>query len=104
MSNVKNEDHRIRVAKDRRERMVARLLQAVMESYGQHVSSGPPTVEEVIARADVDEFKVNEVSLMPEQLEKQLTSQEIVDLFAFISLDKHPSDTTARKLAGSGEA
>ena len=59
--------------------------------------------QEVIARTDIDEFKVNEISLMPEQLEKQLTSQEIVDLFAFISLDKHPSDKSARKLAGAGE-
>lgn len=60
--------------------------------------------QEVIARDDVDEFKVNELSLMPEQLEKQLTSQEIIDLFAFLTLDKHPSDKTARKLAGSVEA
>lgn len=43
----------MRVAKVRRERMVARLLQAVMECYAGHVLSGPPTVEEVIARADV---------------------------------------------------
>lgn len=33
--------------------MVARLLQAVMECYAGHIQSGPPTVEEVIARADV---------------------------------------------------
>ena len=43
----------MRVAKERRERMVARLLQAVMECYAGHLQSGPPTVEEVIARADV---------------------------------------------------
>ena len=48
-----NEDHRVRVAKGRRERMVARLLQSVMECYGLHVLAGPPTVEEVVARADV---------------------------------------------------
>lgn len=59
--------------------------------------------QEVIARADIDELNVSEISLMPEQLEKQLTPQEIVDLFAFISLDKHPSDKNARKLAGAGE-
>jgi putative heme-binding domain-containing protein len=58
---------------------------------------------EVIPRDEIDEFKVNEISLMPEQLEKQLSPQEIVDLFAFLSLDKHPSDKTARMLAGSGE-
>ncbi len=59
--------------------------------------------QEVIARADIDEVNVSEISLMPEQLEKQLSPQEIVDLFAFISLDKHPSDKNARRLAGSGE-
>lgn len=58
---------------------------------------------EVIPRDDIDEFKVSEISLMPEQLEKQLTPQEITDLFAFLSLDKHPSDKSARMLAGAGE-
>ncbi|MDB5345092.1 MAG: rane-bound dehydrogenase domain protein [Schlesneria sp.] len=56
--------------------------------------------QEVIARSDIDEFNVSEISLMPEQLEKQLSQQEIVDLFAFITLDKHPSDPTARQLPG----
>ena len=59
--------------------------------------------QEVIPRADIEEFKVNEISLMPEQLEKQLTPLEIADLFAFLSLDKHPSDKSARKLSGAGE-
>ena len=56
--------------------------------------------QEVIARADIDEFKVSEISLMPEQLEKQLSQQEIIDLFAFITLDKHPSDQSAKRLPG----
>lgn len=56
--------------------------------------------QEVIARSDIDEFNVSEISLMPEQLEKQLSQQEIIDLFAFITLDKHPSDPTARQLPG----
>ncbi len=43
----------MRVAKVRRERMAARLLQSVMECYAGHIQSGPPTVEEVIAHADV---------------------------------------------------
>ena len=55
---------------------------------------------EIIPRDDIDEFKINELSLMPEGLEKQLTPQEIVDLFAFITLDKHPSDKTAKQLPG----
>jgi putative membrane-bound dehydrogenase-like protein len=56
--------------------------------------------QEVIARGDIDEFKVSEISLMPEQLEKQLSQQEIIDLFAFITLDKHPSDPNAKRLPG----
>ena len=59
--------------------------------------------QEVISREDIDELKVSEISLMPEQLEKQLTRDEIIDLFAFLTLDKHPSDPTARKLPDSGD-
>jgi putative heme-binding domain-containing protein len=57
---------------------------------------------ETIPRADVEATKLSELSLMPEGLEKQLQPQEIADLFAFISLDKHPSDPTARPIP-SGE-
>ena len=55
---------------------------------------------ETIPRDDVDSFKVSNVSLMPEQLENQLKPHEIVDLFTFLSYDKHPSDPTARRLPG----
>lgn len=50
---AENEDHRVRVAKARRARMIHRLLQAVMECYAGHVQNGPPTVDEVIDRAGV---------------------------------------------------
>ncbi len=55
---------------------------------------------EIIPRDEIDEFKLSELSLMPEGLEKQLSQQDIVDLFAFITLDKHPSDKTAKRLPG----
>jgi putative heme-binding domain-containing protein len=55
---------------------------------------------ETIARDDVDTMRVSNVSLMPEQLENQMQPQEIVDLFAFLSYDKHPSDPAARQLPG----
>jgi putative membrane-bound dehydrogenase-like protein len=55
---------------------------------------------ETIPRDEVDSFKVSNVSLMPEQLENQLTPREIVDLFTFLSYDKHPSDPAARQLPG----
>jgi putative membrane-bound dehydrogenase-like protein len=56
--------------------------------------------QEVIPRDAIDVFKVSEISLMPEQLEKQLTPQEIADLFAYITLDKPPRDPSARRLPG----
>ena len=61
------------------------------------VAVGKP---EIIPRDEIDEFKLNELSLMPEGLEKQLTPQEIIDLFAFITLDKHPKDPSAKRLPG----
>ncbi len=56
---------------------------------------------ETIARGDVDDVSVSKVSLMPEGIEKQLKPQEIADLFAFLVLDKPPSDPTARKIPGA---
>jgi putative heme-binding domain-containing protein len=56
---------------------------------------------ETIARGDVEEMKQSALSLMPEDLEKQLTPQEIADLFAFLVLDKPPSDPSARRLPGA---
>jgi putative heme-binding domain-containing protein len=53
---------------------------------------------ETIARGDIEAMKVSELSLMPEGLEKQLQPQEIADLFAFIGLDKHPDDPSARSI------
>ncbi|HTI52471.1 MAG TPA: dehydrogenase, partial [Planctomycetaceae bacterium] len=56
--------------------------------------------QEVIPVGEIDEVKVSELSLMPEDVEKTLKPQEIADLFAFITLDKPPSDPTARRLSG----
>lgn len=56
--------------------------------------------QEIVPRDDIDEFKVSEISLMPEQLEKQLSQQEIIDLFAYITLDKPPQDQSAKRLPG----
>ncbi|WZO98192.1 c-type cytochrome [Isosphaeraceae bacterium EP7] len=56
---------------------------------------------EVIPRAEVEEVKRGELSLMPEAIESQLTPQEILDLFAFITLDRPPTDSEARRIPGS---
>ncbi len=57
---------------------------------------------ETIQRSQVEEMKTGELSLMPDSFETQLTPQDIVDLCAFLSLDKPPSDPSANALPGSG--
>jgi putative heme-binding domain-containing protein len=56
---------------------------------------------EVVPREDVDEVVISKLSLMPEGLEKQLTPKQLADLFAFLSLDKPPSDPTAVPITGT---
>jgi putative heme-binding domain-containing protein len=56
--------------------------------------------QEVIPRDAIEEFRVSETSLMPEQLERQLTPTEIADLFAYITLDRPPRDPAAKRLPG----
>ena len=58
---------------------------------------------ESIPRGQVEALKVSPLSLMPEDLEKQLKPQELADLFAFITLDKAPSDPSARPIPGAQE-
>ncbi len=53
-----------------------------------------------IPRGEIDVLKVSELSMMPEQLEKQLKPAELADLFAFLILDKPPSDPTAKVISG----
>jgi putative heme-binding domain-containing protein len=53
---------------------------------------------ETIARADVEVMETSKLSLMPEGLEKQLQPQELLDLFAFLRLDKPPSDPSAKPI------
>lgn len=56
---------------------------------------------ETIARDQVEEINVSSVSLMPEGVENQLKPKEIVDLFAFLVLDRPPGDPAARKIPGA---
>jgi putative heme-binding domain-containing protein len=54
-----------------------------------------------IARKDVDEQFASKLSMMPEDLEKQLRPQEIVDLLAYLSLDRPPEDPKAKRIPGT---
>ncbi|MFO0907758.1 MAG: PVC-type heme-binding CxxCH protein [Isosphaeraceae bacterium] len=56
---------------------------------------------ETIPRGQVDEMKLSALSLMPEDVERQLKPQEIADLFSFLSLDRPPSDPQARSIPGA---
>ena len=47
------EDHRVRVARERRDRMRKRLLTAVVESFARPRQAGPPTVDDIVEAADV---------------------------------------------------
>ncbi len=56
---------------------------------------------ETIPRQEVEVKKVAELSLMPEGLENQLTPREMADLFAYITLDRPPTDPAARPIPGT---
>ncbi len=75
------------VAEDGKDRIVLKLQGGKLES---------------IPRDQVNQMKTADVSLMPEEVEKQLSPQEIADLFAFLCLDRPPSDPAAKPLPGSG--
>jgi hypothetical protein len=57
--------------------------------------------QEVVARKDIESVEVSKLSLMPEDVEKQLKPQEIADLFAFLALDRPPNDPKARRIPGT---
>jgi putative heme-binding domain-containing protein len=58
---------------------------------------------ETIPREEVADVITSQLSMMPEDLEKQLKPQEIADLFAFLALDKHPRDADAKKLPAASK-
>jgi putative heme-binding domain-containing protein len=56
---------------------------------------------EAIPRDEIDEMTTSALSLMPEGLEKQLTPPELSDLFAYLVLDRPPTDREAKYLPGT---
>ena len=73
----------------------------VEESEEQVVLKVQGGKQETIARDDIEVYKVSELSMMPDQLEKQITPQELADLLSFLAHDKHPSDPEAKLLPGA---
>ncbi len=70
----------------------------VEDSPQRIVLKGQGGKETTIARDDIEALKVSKLSMMPEDLEKQYTEQELIDLFAFLTLDKHPDDPNAKRI------
>ncbi|MFN5800062.1 MAG: PVC-type heme-binding CxxCH protein [Planctomyces sp.] len=56
---------------------------------------------ETVPRSDIEQQVTSPLSLMPEGLEKQLQPSELHDLFAWLTLDKPPTDPNARFLPGA---
>ena len=59
--------------------------------------------EETIAAEDIEEFKQDKKSLMPEGVENQVTAQELADLFALLTLEGPPSAKDNAKILGTPE-
>jgi putative heme-binding domain-containing protein len=56
--------------------------------------------EEAVPRNHIQYTRVSKLSMMPEGMEG-LDKKDIADLFAFLSLDKPPTDPTARPIPGA---
>ena len=74
------------LAEDNEQRVVVRL---------------PGEGEETVPRNNVKYTRVSKLSMMPEGLEASLNKEDLSDLFAFLALDKAPSDPTARLIPGA---
>lgn len=59
--------------------------------------------EQSIAAEEIDEFKQDSKSLMPEGLENQMTPQELADLFALLTLEQKPDSKENSKIQGTPE-
>ena len=76
------------IAEDNEQRMVVRMA-----------GEG----EETVPRNNVKYTRVSRLSMMPEGIETLLDKKDLEDLFAFLALDKPPTDPTARLIPGAPE-
>jgi putative heme-binding domain-containing protein len=60
--------------------------------------------EEVVPRNNVEYTRVSRLSMMPEGVETIFSKKDLSDLFAFLSLDKPPSDPSAKLIPGAHAA
>lgn len=59
--------------------------------------------EQTILQSDIEEFRQDSKSLMPDGIENQMTAQELADLFALLTLESPPSSPTNAKIQGTPE-
>ena len=59
--------------------------------------------EETIPAEEIEEYKQDKKSLMPEGIENQMTAQELADLFALLTLEGPPSAKENAKISGTPE-
>ena len=74
------------IAEDNEQRIVIRM---------------PGGGEETVPRSNVKYTRVSKLSMMPEGLESALDKRDLADLFAFLSLDKLPTDAAAKLIPGA---
>ncbi len=56
---------------------------------------------ETIPKSQIEADRLSELSMMPDELEKTMTPQELADLFAFLALDQPPENPEAKLLPGA---
>jgi putative heme-binding domain-containing protein len=59
---------------------------------------------ETIARGNIKYAHLSKLSMMPEGLESMLDPKDLADLFAFLSLDRPPDDSAAKRIPGAGKS
>jgi putative heme-binding domain-containing protein len=74
------------IAEDNEQRIVVRM---------------PGEGEEAVPRNRVKYTRVSKLSMMPEGIEASLSKMDLADLFAFLALDKPPSDAAAKLIPGA---
>jgi putative heme-binding domain-containing protein len=57
--------------------------------------------EETVPRNNVEYTRRSKLSMMPEGVENVFSKKELCDLFAFLSLDKPPTDPSAKAIPGA---
>jgi putative heme-binding domain-containing protein len=60
--------------------------------------------EEAVPRSNVEYTRVSKLSMMPEGVEAIFSKKDLADLFAFLSLDRPPSDPSAKPIPGAPAA